>query len=264
MSRWLVSNVPPWLLLVVLIVVVVGVSILLQSLIRRRFPQFKSEAHNDVTRFAFGVVGFVFAFFVGFLVSNLWSQHHDAAGSARAEGTGGAQLARDLRVFDKGDRDRTRQSLLDYAHAAEEEWPLAAEGRSQPAADAALSRLYDAYGQVTARTDAQKALLATSFANLDKVSQARTERVLRGRNNQGPPWSLWAVIFLTSALVLGCAIIYGVEEPRMHYAMVAIVATLVAAQLFLIIQLAYPYIGEIGVSVEPLREVARVASTPSP
>jgi hypothetical protein len=264
MSRWLVSNVPPWLLLLLLIVVVVGVSILLQSVVRRRFPQFKGEAHNDVTKFAFGVVGFVFAFFVGFLVSNLWGQHHDAAASARAEGTGGAQLARDLQVFDKGDRDRTRQSLLDYAHAAEEEWPLAAAGRSQPAADATLNRLYDAYGQVTARTDAQKALLSTSFANLDKVSQARTERVLRGHNNQGPPWSLWAVVFLTSALVLGCAIIYGVEDPRMHYVMVATVATLVAAELFLIIQLAYPYIGEIGVTAEPLREVVRVASTPSP
>lgn len=174
------------------------------------------------------------------------------------------QLARDLRVFDKGDRDRIRQGLLDYAHAAEEEWPLAAEGRSYPAADAALGRLYDAYGQVSARTDTQKALLATSFANLDKVSQARTERVLTARTDQGPPWSLWAVIFLTSALVLGCAIVYGVEEPRMHYAMVTTVATLVAAQLFLIIQLAHPYIGEIGVSAEPLREVARVASTPPP
>ena len=264
MSRWLVSNVPPWLLLLALIVVMVGGSMLLQSVIRRRFPQLKGEAHNDVTKFAFGFVGFVFAFFVGFLVSNLWGQHHDAAGGARAEGAAGAQLARDLRVFDKGDRDRTRQSLLDYEHAAEEEWPLAAEGRSYPAADAALSRLYDAYGQVTARTDAQKTLLPTSFANLDKVSQARTERMLTARTDQGPPWSLWAVIFLTSALVLGCSIIYGVEAPRMHYAMVATVATLVAAELFLIVQLAYPYIGEIGVSAEPLREVARVASTPSP
>ena len=264
MSRWLVSNVPPWLLLLALVVVMVGGSMLLQSVIRRRFPQPKGEAHNDVTKFAFGFVGFVFAFFVGFLVSNLWGQHHGAAGSARSEGTAGVQLARDLRVFDKEDRDRTRQSLLDYAHAAEEEWPLAAEGRSSPAVDAALSRLYDAYGQVTARTDAQKALLATSFANLDKVSQARTERVLTARNDQGPPWSLWAVIFMTSALVLGCAIIYDVEAPRMHYAMVASVATLVAAELFLIFELAYPYIGEIGTSAEPLREVVRVASTPAP
>ena len=228
------------------------------------FTPYQGEAHNDVTKFAFGVVGFVFAFFVGFFVSNLWGQHHDAAGSARAEGAAGVQLARDMSVFDNADRDRVRQSLLEYERAAEAEWPLAAEGRSYPAADAALGRLYESYGQVQARTDAQKTLLATSFANLDKASQARTERVLTARTDQGPPWSLWAVIFLTSALVLGCAIVYGVEKPGMHYAMVATVATLVAAELFLILQLAHPYIGEIGVSAEPLHEVIRVASTPLP
>ncbi len=262
MSRWLVSNVPPWLLLAILVVVIVGVSMLLQAVLRRRFPQLKGEAHNDVTKFAFGVVGFVFAFFVGFVVSNLWGQINDADGGARAEGAAGVQLARDMSVFDEADRDRLRQSLLDYERAAEDEWPLAAEGRSYPAADAALSRLYNSYEQIQARTDAQKTLLATSFANLDKLSQARTERVLTARTDQGPPWSLWAVIFLTSALVLGCAIVYGVESPGMHYAMVATVATLVAAELFLILQLAHPYVGEIGTSAEPLHEVVRVASTP--
>src|SRR5690242_3836957 len=32
-------------------------------------PHLRGEEHNDVTRFAFGVVGFVFAFFIGFVVS---------------------------------------------------------------------------------------------------------------------------------------------------------------------------------------------------
>ena len=65
MSRWLVSNLPSWLLLLGLIVVVAGGAVLILLFVRRRFPGLNGDEHNDATRFAFGVVGFVFAFFVG-------------------------------------------------------------------------------------------------------------------------------------------------------------------------------------------------------
>ena len=263
MSRWLVSNVPAWLLLPGIIVVVVGTAVLVQMYVRRRFPQLKGDEHNDVTRFAFGVVGFVFAFFIGFVVSAMWGQINDADANTRAEGAAGVQLARDLTVFDRADSDRIRQSLLEYERAAEAEWPIAASGHSFPEADHALERLYTAYGEVQPRTDAQETLLATSFTNLDKVSQARTERVLTARTDIGPTWSLWAVIFLTSGLVLGCSIIYGVEKPSMHYPMIATVGVLVAANVFLVLELSHPFLGEVGTSPEPLREVIRVLAPPS-
>jgi hypothetical protein len=240
------------------IVVIVGAAIAVQGLIRRRFPQLTGDAHNDVTKFVFGVVSFVFAFFLGFVVSNMWGQINSADGEVRAEGTAGVQLARSVAMFDPGDRDRIRQSLLEYGQAALAEWPQAAQGQTTPAADEALLGVYRAYGQVQARDEAQKAILSTSFANLDKVSQARTERLLTARTDTGPPWSLWAVIFLTCGLILGCAIVYGVEKPGLHYPMVATVGVLVAAELFLVVQLSHPFIGEIGASAEPLHEVVRV------
>jgi len=264
MSRWLVTNVPSWALLLGMVIAVVGVSIAVQAFVRHRFPTLNGGEHNDVTKFVFGVVSFVFAFFIGFLVSNLWGQISTADALARGEGTAGVQLARDSTVFDKADGDRIQQSLLDYELAAEAEWPLAATGRSSPTTGEALDRLYNAYEQVQARTDAQKTLLSTSFRNLDTLSRNRTERVLVARTDAGPPWSLWAVILLTSGLVLGCAIIYGVENSRMHYPMVATVGALVAANLFLVLQLAHPYIGEAGTTPEPLREVIRVLQARSP
>ncbi len=63
-------------------------------------------------------------------------------------------------------------------------------------------------------------------------------------------------------MVLGCAIIYGGEKPATHYTMVATVGVLVASNLFLILELSHPYIGEIATSPEPLREVIRVLSLP--
>lgn len=259
-SEWLVSTLPSWLLLLGIIVVVAGGSILIQTLVRRKFPNLKGEEHNDVIRFAFGVVGFVFAFFLGFVVSAMWGQIGDADARSRTEGAAGVQLARNASVFDQPDRDRIRQALLDYHQAALVEWNENATGASYPEADDALTRLYSAYEQVQARTDAQKTLLATSFSNLDSLSQARTQRVLQARTDDGPPWSLWAVIWLTSALLLACAIIYDVEKPSTHYSMVAILGVLVAVNLFLVMELSHPFIGDIGTSSDPLQEVIRQLS----
>jgi hypothetical protein len=264
LSRWIVSNVPSWLVLLGLVVLVAGGAVLALVFVRHRFPGRKEDGHNDAIRFAFGVVGFVFAFFTGFVVSAMWAQISSADTAARTEGTAAVQMARDLTVFDKPDSDRIRQSLLDYERAAVTEWSIAARGNSFPEADNALTRLYTAYEQVQPRTDTQKTFLAAAFINLDKISQARTGRVIQARTDSGPPWSLWAVILLTSGLLVGCAIVYGVEKPAMHYAVVAILGVLVAANLFLILELSHPFIGKIATSPEPLRNVIQfLSSAPS-
>jgi hypothetical protein len=263
-SRWIVSNLPAWLVLLLLVVLIVGGAVLAQKALRRRYPQLSGDAHNDATRFAFGVICFVYAFFVGFMASALWSQINGEDEQARTEGAAGVQLARDSTVFDKADSDRIQQALLDYERAALAEWPIVANrGRAHPEADKALHRVYVAYEQAQPHSDIQRTFLATSLANLDKVSQARTARVMQAETDSGPPWSLWTVILLTSGLVIGCAIIYGVEQPRMHYVMVATVGVLVSANLFLILELAHPYIGEISTSPQPLRDVITVLSEPT-
>ena len=140
----------------------------------------------------------MYAFFIGFVVSSMWGQINTADGNARSEGAAAVQMARDLDVFDQPDRDRIRQSLLDYSKAAVAEWTQADHGSSAEA-ERAMARLHAAYQQVAPTTETQKTYLATSNSNLDKISQARTVRLLTAREDTGPPWPLWAVIFLTSA-----------------------------------------------------------------
>ena len=263
-SRWIVDNMPAWLVFIALLVVIAGGAVVLLIVLRRRYPRLAGDSHNDATRFAFGVICIVYAFLTGFMASSLWSQINTEDDQARTEGAVGVQLARDRAVFDSGDSDRIRQALLDYERAALSEWPKVADGQhSDPAADKALKRLYVAYEQVQPRTDIQRSFLATSLANLDRLSQARTARVVQAQMDSGPPWSLWSVILLTSVMVVGCAVVYGVEEPRLHYAMVATVAVLVAANLFLILELAHPYVGEIATSPQPLRDVVDVLLEPA-
>jgi hypothetical protein len=261
MSWWIVSHFPSWVLLVGLIVLIAGGAALIQRFVRRRFPDLKGDAHNDVTKFTYGFIGFLYAFFTGFVVSSMWGQNNTADGNARAEGAAAVQLATDALVFDSADRDRIRQSLSACEQAAVVEWTQAGSSRS-PATDSALVRLYKAYDGVAATTSSQKTLLATSYSNLDKISQARTVRRLTAGEDAGLPWPFWAVIFLTSTLVLGTAIIYGVERPLLHYPMVAIVGVIIATNLFLIVELANPFAGEVSTSSDPLQQVVTVLAQP--
>jgi hypothetical protein len=265
MTRWIVSNVPAWPLLLGLVVVIAGGAVVVQKVLRHRYPRLAGDTHNDATRFASGTICFVYAFFIGFIASALWSQINSEDDQVQTEGAAAIQLVRDSTVFDKPDGDRIRQALNDYESAALAEWPaLASGGGASRDADNALHRVYVAYQQAQTPTDIQKTFLSTSLGNLDKVSQARTARVIRAQTDAGPPWSIWAVVLLTSVLVLGCAIVYGVEEPRIHSAMVATVGVLIAVDLFLVLELAHPYVGEIATSPQPLRDVITALSTPTP
>lgn len=263
MTAWLVENVPAGFLLITLIAVLAGGAVVVLRVIRHRFPALTLDEHNDVTRFTYGVIGFVYAFFIGFVVSSMWGSINTADGNARNEGATAVQMAADATVFAPADRDRVRAALLIYENAAIAEWTGGGNQRSA-AADRALTELRGAYGQVEPTTDVQKTFLATSFSNFDKIGQARTVRILQARNDDGPPWPLWAVIFITSAMVLGTAIIYGVQRPAMHYPMVVVVAVLVATNLFLVLELAHPFLGDIATSPDPLHEAVRVLTEPAP
>lgn len=256
MSRWLVTTVPAGLLLLGLGLLIAGGAVLAQRYLRRRFPALLQGEHNDVTKFAYGFIGFVYAFFVGFVVSSMWGQINTADGNARAEGAAAVQLARDVAAFDAADQMRIRQALLRYEQAAIAEWDTADTTESRDA-DAALDDLYAAYRQVRATSDVQKAALATSTSNLNQASQARTVRLLTARADTGPPWPLWVVLGVTSAMVLGTVVVYGVERSGYHYPMVAIVGVIVAANLFLILELSHPYVGAISTSSDPLQQVVR-------
>ena len=255
------TAVPSWVLLIGLIVVIAGGAVLIQRYVRRRYPALTGDEHNDVTKFTYGFIGFVYAFFIGFVVSSMWGQINTADANAHAEGAAAVQMARDSVVFDAADSDRVRQALLTYAQAAVAEWSQTGDTHS-PAADTALAKVYTAYQQVQAKSDVQKTFLATSLSNLDKVSQARTVRLITAGDDTGPPWPLWAVIVLNSGLVLATVIVYGVERPGLHSTMVAVVGVIVATNLFLVLELAHPYIGVISTTSTSMQEVASVLSGP--
>ena len=231
---------PGWAVLIGLVAVISGGSVLITSLVRRQFPRIAEGAHNDAFDFGYGAVALVYAFFIGFVVSGLWDQNSALDVQARVEGSAGVELARNVSAFEPADVDRIRQSLLNYVHAAEAEWPLADKGNSMPEADNALRALFQTYRDAGSHAEHPELItMDKTFDNLDQLGRSRTDRILEGAVDDGPSWSLWSVIFLTSGLVVGCTIIYGAESRAMHHSVVIVVGAMVAANLFLVVVLTH-------------------------
>jgi len=211
----------------------------------------KTDQHNDALKFAYGVIGFVYAFFVGFIVSGLWSQVAIADGLVRSEVAAGVQIARDRFAFDPADQERIRKDLRAYEQAARAEWPLAARGEFSADADKALKQLYKTIREIQPETDVQKTFLSTTVSNLEAMSKGRTERLSQAKTHQGVKWPLWLVVGLTSGLVVAAAVTYGVESARLHHTVVLTVSGLVAVILFLVLDLSFPYLGDIATPPVP-------------
>ncbi|WP_432145873.1 hypothetical protein [Streptomyces sp. bgisy084] len=261
-TRWIVINIPSWLLLAGLVVVIAGGTAVVQALVRHRVPRIKQGKQNEIAQFLFPVIAVVYGFLIGFIVLALWGQVNTADQTTRTEGAMVAQLARGREVFGKAESARIRQSLLAYGRAAAAEWPSAAAGGTTPEAENALNRLHSTYESIRPRDDTQRAFLTSSIASLKELSVARTERLLEARTNIGPPLSLWLAVLLTSGLVLGFSATFGSEQALIHYGMVAAVSVLVATNLFLVTELSYAFLGEFATSPEPLRAAVEVLSPP--
>jgi len=237
-----------------LIVGIVGVAIGLQILLRRWFPQVTEGKQNDVLIFGFAVVGIVYAIIMGFLISVLWGEVSHASDLAQTEGSQAVQMARYTAAFDEPMRGRLRHDLLAYQDAVLREFDELSKGGRSFTAEDALARLSATYTEIQPRDDNQRAALADSLESLKETTVARTRRVLIAEEDVGPPLAVWTVIILTSTLVLAFAVFFGEAQARMHTLIVATIAVLVAGNLFLIIELAYPYLG-FGTSSSSLQAV---------
>lgn len=261
MQRWIVTNMPSWLFLTILVVSIAAGTIAALGYVRHRYPGLSEGEHNDAARVAFSVVGPVYGFFIGFIISFFLGQITDTDRGVQTEGASAIQLARERNAFETADSDRILQSLLEYERSALDEWPQAANGRVAAETENASARLYTTYQNIQPRDDRQREALRTSLESLKQLSLARTNRLLTATSGFAPPLPLWSAIFLSSGLILGFSVVFGTQHAKMHFAMVAAVSVLVGVNLFLVADLAFPYVGGFATTPEPLRSAIEFLQT---
>ncbi len=244
-----VRDLPIWLVAVVFVVVLPGLVMALQVVVRRRWPDLVEGGHNDVAGFLIAVVGVIYAVLLAFVVIVSWQKFASAEGIAGQEASILRGLTRDAVVLSDPDRGQLRELVREYAVAVRDrEWPLMAEGRTaNPEVVGILDRMAATIGRSQPTTPTGMAFVQAEIDSLDRLVSLRSQRL--DFVEQGLPGVLWAALWIGGALTVGFGMVFGVRRTSLHLFMVGSLVALVGILLFVITVIDFPFQG--GVAVQP-------------
>ncbi|MEO3782320.1 hypothetical protein ABGB12_03250 [Actinocorallia sp. B10E7] len=248
------ATLPAWLSGLLLIVGLPMLVAGLQALIRRHFPVLGERRHNDVAGFLLAVIGVIYAVSAGFILVDLHENRVEAKNAARSEAFSLMAIAQTSQVMGKDAQQRIVEHVLAYEKAVVESWP---PGKGSPMAPLhALDRLLTEISRLQPTNATQAAFVAEATRELMEVSVAHQELDIGGREGYLDT-SLWVAMLISSSATLAFCLLFGLENARLHYLMVAGVTTVIAVNLFLMVQLNHPFKGDLAVQPNSHQYVVR-------
>jgi Protein of unknown function (DUF4239) len=256
-------------------VVIVGGSLLLTwlaiALVRRYVPHQTLSRHNDVAGFVYATMGVTYAVVLAFVVIAVWESYAETSDVADQEAGSLGALYRVASGFPDPHRAAVQEAALAYAEVVvDRSWPAMEQGEDPPPeASAAVDHLYAVYLAPDLVASVNPQQYAESLDLLDEVSIARRERVLA--SHSGLPGILWLVLIGGAVLVVGFALLFGVESGSSQVAILSGLTLLIALLLFVVADAQHPFQGSFSVPPEGMESVleqfghpAAPAATPTP
>jgi hypothetical protein len=257
--RWLVTDVPTLLVALVLIIGLPALAIVAKVFINRHVRSLTTDTHNEVAGFLVAIVGVVYAVVVGFTIVSLYGASVTANDDVSTEAADLLQLHEGNFVFGPSTSARIDADVIGYARAVVDDWKSISEGNPSPQVQGALDDIYTTLGSYVPHTAAQTQFLDQAITDVDALSQARNSRLLEARESGSLPLVLWIGILLASAVTLAFALLFSLDNVKVAYAMVGGVTVVLAVNLFVLVELAYPFLGSVAVGPGKFVEVIRLA-----
>lgn len=173
----LLSALPLWAELLVLVIIPTLIAASGPILLRRWYGYERLASNNEIAGFKFATVGVVYSVMVAFAVIVVWEKFNDAELTVVQEGGAAATLYR-LTAGPEPQMIAARTALEVYVKTVtDREWPKMAEGQSSREATQALDTLYGAVLSVASGGLRQPAVLSEAFRQVDAITQARRVRL---------------------------------------------------------------------------------------
>ncbi len=253
---------PSWVLFILIIGIAVGSAYVGMLLIQRlrslkKLPA--DDTNNEVAGFIFAAVSVMYAVVLAFLVVNVWNGYQDAAHAAAEEAAAIVVIAHDSETFPEPMRREVHDRLRSYTtHVINNEWNLMRQGQIEnlksSSARADLDELRTIYHQLPSTV-----VNPEVAGHLEALSRYHILRLTSGVGNL--PVIIWVVLVFGAVIVTGFGMIFYLENVRLHMLMIALLASLIAMSLWLILILENPYNGDLQVSPDVFKFVLYVLDT---
>ncbi len=235
----------PWLLFILINAVFIGTSVLILYIIRRIAHYKIRQSHNDVIASIFNKAGTVFGIMIAFVVVILWQDYHKAMDSALKEGTEALELYRDLSLYPNPKQaDSALKSLVNFAKLViEDEYPAMANMRMSQTTEHAMNNLRNDIHNINPQKRQEQILYAKILNDLENLSNLRHERLSEMESSL--PGIVWAALIVGAFVAIMFSTLLGAERFWLHALLISMLAIILATAFYLIIELDYPFIGEL-------------------
>jgi Protein of unknown function (DUF4239) len=256
-TTYLLSELPLWQLILVLVVVPTAVAVGFQLLVRRSVGVDRLALNNEVAGFIFAIIGVVYAVLLAFVVIAVWEKFSEGQTSVARESAAAAALF----YYSDGpepEAAKFRESLVHYLRGAiESDWPAMATETEDDKTTDALGALYRA-AMALNRTGARSIPdMNEVFTQIDNLTLAR--RVRLHLSTGLVPEIIWVTLFAGAGLTVCFALFFGSPNLFANLAMTATLSIVLASGLVVIIALDHPFSGAVHIPPEALERVLATA-----
>lgn len=240
-------DVPAWLVGIVLVVGLPVVMLTLDVLLHRAVPHRRLARYNVVTGVIVSVVGVAYAIIIGQCVVSLWAGINEAEDTVSAEAANLAGLVPVSRVFGTATQHLIADEIIRYQRDLVDEWHERQRGEPGSRGSADLDRLVDTVESLRPTTTAQQAFVTLAVDRIDQGRQLR-QRSLAEAEDRQMSTVMWIGVLGTTAAILCLCLFFGLDDSVLRRVLLSLSSAVIATNLFLIVQMNFPYYGSFSVT----------------
>jgi len=222
--------------------------------VHRRAPHWRSGENNDVAGIMLSAAVVVYSVAIGLCVVTLWEKLDEARRSTEAEATNLVAMVTGAQVFGTAVQDQIRAGVIDYNQAVVDSWPQLVLGDGSSVVRGDLAAMVTTVGGLQPRTEAQRAYVDDAMARLASAAELRATAVRLAQEKQLPD-VFWVAVLGGSTIVLALSLTCGVRDRMMRRILLAGVTSTVGINLFLVIELNFPFLGQLSIGPDSYRDV---------
>jgi len=261
MTDWLLINVPMAILALLLIGVPSLVAMAAIWWVRRRVPADVLAQNNDLGTTYFGVIGTIYAIFLGFTVVLVWEDLDQAESIVNQESSTIVSLYYTAQALPAPAGDRAQQQLRAYTVAVRDvEWETMAHGEGSSEAQEALGTVWETLTRAEPATAGQVAMHTEAVARLSEVSRQRQLRLQASEASVSGIF--WAVLLVGAVVTVGFACFFSMPSVRTQMAMTGLMTGMIMSGLFLVLVLDRPFTGSIRTEPEAFEHALALMDGP--
>jgi hypothetical protein len=217
----------------------------------RLMPHARLNEIREPLGIVFSCIGVLYAVILAFMVISVWEQFNQASLTMEVESGSILAIARELGTHQHNSIpfEHLRTAVVAYARSVvDDEYPAMGRMQRSPRTTAAFAALWSAAHALGPKKPEELNIQMDIMHHLGEAQKARESRLLIA--GRGLPPALWAVLVIGAVLTMTFCLFISTEQFWPQVLMNFGLGAITALVIFAILELSYPFIGNVNVPPE--------------